>query len=153
MSLIQRFKRKNKGEVKAASPQEIRAGLQEYLDYWDRRILLGDPLFDQWMVDAYEATKKGLEAMDALEEAGIPTGKDEIKSKLERTPSSVVLSIKKKLGGYYSYNLAITLNGGTAHLSGEGKSEGEILEKMEARVAKDYPEATLIYEGLVDQSI
>lgn len=129
--------RRNKA-VKAASPKEIRAGLQEHLDYWDRRILAGDPLFDQWMVDAYEATKEALAAMDKMEAAGIDTGKGEIVSILERTPSSIVLELKS-FDTYSSYRLITIFNGIRSEISGIAETEEEAISDGYRTAERDYP--------------
>ena len=72
------FKRKNH----TATPTEIRRGFQAFLDYWDGRIRIGDPLFDQGMHDAREAAIDGLAVMDKLEKAGYNTGKNIVNTSL-----------------------------------------------------------------------
>lgn len=59
---------------KGLHPKDARRMFQEQVDYWEGRMSLGDPLFDQWMVDAYEAARDGLRVMDRLQEAGVRTG-------------------------------------------------------------------------------
>ena len=69
-------------KLKVPSPREMRLGFQEQLDYWDDRMRHGDPLFDQYMVDARDYAIEGLVLMDKFEEIGYDTGKSEIVSDL-----------------------------------------------------------------------
>lgn len=143
--------RSKKNVVKAASPKEIRAGLQEHLDYWDRRILAGDPLFDQWMADAYKATKEALAAMDKLEDAGIDTGKDEIVSSLERVPSSIVLQVQN-LRGFCSYSMVTLFNGIRTEFSGSADSEQKAVAAVYALAEKYHPGVPVTFEGVKESS-
>lgn len=51
-----------------------RAEAQSVLDYFGRRMALGDPLLDQWMPDSYEAAKEIIRQLDILEACGWITG-------------------------------------------------------------------------------
>ena len=144
--------RSKKNVVKAASPKEIRAGLQEHLDYWDRRILAGDPLFDQWMVDAYNATKEALAAMDKMEAAGIDTGKDEIVSSLERVPSSITLQVRKLGDTYCPYSMVTLFNGIRTEVSGSADSEQKAVAAVYALAEKYHPGVPVTFEGIKESS-
>lgn len=52
--------------AKTASPKEVRASLQSYVDYWENRLETGDLLLDQWMWDAYKAAKEAVAAVDRI---------------------------------------------------------------------------------------
>ena len=53
--------------------REARIGLINVRNYFVGRMNKGDPLFDQWMVDALEASQEGLKNLDKLEDAlGVP---------------------------------------------------------------------------------
>lgn len=62
------FKSKNQAP-KVGSQEAIRAAIEStdsIVNYWDTRIQLGDPLFDQWMVDAHESAKASSENLKKL---------------------------------------------------------------------------------------
>lgn len=62
------FKNKNQAP-KVGSQEAIRAAIEStdsIVNYWDTRIQLGDPLFDQWMVDAHESSKAASENLKKL---------------------------------------------------------------------------------------
>lgn len=62
------FKSKNQAP-KVGSQEAIRAAIEStdsIVNYWDTRIQLGDPLFDQWMVDAHESAKAASENLKKL---------------------------------------------------------------------------------------
>jgi len=75
--------------------RDARIAFQDQVDYWDTRMFYGDPLFDQWMVDALEASKEGLLALDKLETAGAYTGKDEVISKTPTSYKTVKITVEK----------------------------------------------------------
>lgn len=59
-----------------ASKKGTRAALEDALetvqsvvDHFDYRVSVGDPLFDQWMVDAYESSQKAVAEMLILKKA------------------------------------------------------------------------------------
>lgn len=54
---------------KVGSQEAIRAAIEStdsIVNYWDTRIQLGDPLFDQWMVDAHESARGASENLKKL---------------------------------------------------------------------------------------
>jgi hypothetical protein len=54
------FLKRSAPAPKVGSQEAIRAAIastDSIVNYWDTRIQLGDPLFDQWMVDAHESAK------------------------------------------------------------------------------------------------
>ena len=53
-----------------------RIEIQGSLDYWNRRVSMGDFLLDEWMVDAHKACREGIAALDKMEATGAYTGKD-----------------------------------------------------------------------------
>ena len=59
--------------------RDARRALQAQVDYWETRIFYGDPLFDQWMVDALGAARDGVTALDKLEALGADTGRETIR--------------------------------------------------------------------------
>lgn len=62
------FKSKDQAP-KVGSQEAIRAAIEStdsIVNYWDTRIQLGDPLFDQWMVDAHESAKAASENLKKL---------------------------------------------------------------------------------------
>lgn len=59
---------------KKPSLKEARFAFEGIVAYWEGRMAKGDPLFDQWMVDALEAAQDGIAVLDRLQECGYKTG-------------------------------------------------------------------------------
>lgn len=123
------FKRKEY----SAKPIEIRRGFQSLLDYWDSRIRIGDPLFDQWMHDAREASIEGLALMDKLEEAGYSTGKSLVKTSL--VPFKTIDVSWHRLGAEISY--MTTIDGG-AKVGTSVTIKGDIEQGLTDAICKSW---------------
>lgn len=68
---------------KTPSLIDARRAFQNIKDYWDDRIRIGDPLFDQWMVDSLNSAKEGLALLDRMQDNGHETGKNTVTSSLK----------------------------------------------------------------------
>lgn len=63
------FKKNGDTRPKVGSQEAIQEAIDStdsIVDYFDTRIQLGDPLFDQWMVDAHESAKASSENLRKL---------------------------------------------------------------------------------------
>jgi hypothetical protein len=63
------FKKKVDTRPKVGSQEAIQEAIDStdsIVDYFDTRIQMGDPLFDQWMVDAHESAKASSENLRKL---------------------------------------------------------------------------------------
>lgn len=121
---------------------------QDGVDYWEGRIALGDPLFDQHMVDSYEAAKQGIDALNKLEVIGIDTGMNDILPRERKSPyTSVVISFPQDLWGRVMHydmkymnkkRLVKSYMGPSASLLEEMDVEATI-EKLKSRLAEEIP--------------
>jgi hypothetical protein len=128
--------------------RDARQAFQEQVDYWETRMFYGDPLFDQWMVDALEASKEGLAALDKLEEAGATTGKDEIVSTTPTHFSTVEVALEKQYGD--DWRATYTLDGGTQVSYGtliQAAVKQEAFEIAQMNFASKHPKKVI--EGTV----
>jgi hypothetical protein len=82
---------------KHATLRDAREAFQRDLDYWNTRRFNGDPLFDQWMVDAVEADENGLAMLNWLEDLGADTGAADILPKVPHAHKTVELKVRPAL--------------------------------------------------------
>lgn len=147
---------------------EARKYFQARFDYWDGRVLLGDIFLDEWMSEAYDGFKKGLEALDKLEAAGYKTGKDEVVSTLVRHPQSIVIR-SRLIGNVYSATATVKWIHGTSQAGKNGllrvdsdffpsyerpySTIEEVIQEFVDEYAVEYPEVTVTVEETVTERL
>lgn len=137
---------------KPATLTDARKAFQNVKNYWDSRIRIGDPLFDQWMVDSLESAEEGLALLDRMETLGHETGRFTVETSLKPF-KKIAVYIREmpffKEPTIKNYEYTIVLDNSTriiGHKTIEAFEhiEAKMEEKVRAHYAKDIGKKTKV---------